>query len=242
MTALELKYSCDEHSQKQCWVMRNGVHRQLTKANLALWALMIVRLPHFCCILITYSKTPLHIQQQKQTDLETPPWNLKLEDAPPRSRTKTNMTAKEIPPHPDYPSSHLPAPGTPSPLHFMPHGPYSYPGSFPYSPYYLQGFRPTEQPPIEDLVVDDPTLFPFISDWLLGLNQGQRRTDGHDFAQYIQNFSDNKIRRIFEIADSTLFTRDNILVICPGMKIGTANLLLKYAREDVEVIRNEEQL
>jgi hypothetical protein len=25
------------------------------------------------------------------------------------------------------------------------------------------------------------------------------------------------------------------------MKIGTANLLLKYAREDVEAIRNEEQ-
>jgi hypothetical protein len=44
VTALELKYSCGEHSQKQCWVMRNGVHRQLTKANLALWALMIVRL------------------------------------------------------------------------------------------------------------------------------------------------------------------------------------------------------
>lgn len=120
----------------------------------------------------------------------------------------------------------------------MPHGPYSYPSSF---PYYLQGFRPAEQPPIEDSAANDPTLYPFIGHWLSGLNEGWRGTDGHNFAQYAQYFSDNKIQRIFEIADSTLFSCDNILAIWPGMKIGTANLLLKYAHKDIEVIHNEEQ-
>jgi hypothetical protein len=178
------------------------------------------------------------LQQQEQTDLETPLWNLKLEDAPPLSRMNAKATAKEIPTHPEYPSSHLPGP-----LHFMPHGPYTYPGSF---PYYSQHFGPhTEQPPgptIEDTAVNDPTLFPFLSDWLPGLDHGPHGADGHNFAQYVQYFSDNKIQRIIEIADSTLFSRDDILAICPGMKIGTANLLLKYARKDVEAIQNEERL
>ena len=136
--------------------------------------------------------------------------------------------------HRDYPPNHLPAPP-----HFMPHGPYPYPGSH---PYYSQHFGPAEQPPFDDSAVDDPTLFPFISDWLPGLDHGLRGTDGHNFAQYVQYFGDNKIQRIIEIADSTLFSRDDILAICPGMKIGTANLLLKYARKDVEAIRYEERL
>jgi hypothetical protein len=123
--------------------------------------------------------------------------------------------------------------------HAHAHGHYPYPGSF---PYYVQGFRSGEQPPIDDPAVNDPALFPFISDWLLRLDQGSCGTDGHDFAQYIQYFSANKIQRIVEIVDPTLFSRNDILAICPGIKIGTANLLLKYAHEDVEAIHNEERL
>lgn len=125
----------------------------------------------------------------------------------------------------------------------MPHGPYPYPGGF---PYYPQGFGAPKQPPIkpndlEDPAVDDPNLFPFINNWLPDLDQGPHRANGHDFAQYVQFFSDNKIQHIFEIANPTLFSHDDILAICPGMKIRTANLLLKYAHEDMETICNEEQ-
>lgn len=146
--------------------------------------------------------------------------------------------AKEIPTHPDYMLNHLP-----SLLHllshFIPHGPYLYPSSW---KYYSQGFRPTEQPHINDPAIDDLTLFPFISDWLLGFDQEPCGTDSHNFAQYIQYFKDNKIQCIFEIANLTLFSCDDILAICPGMKIEIAYLLLKYVCEDEEAIHNNEWL
>jgi len=88
--------------------------------------------------------------------------------------------------HPDYPLNHLPAPSQ-----FMPHGPYPYPGSF---PYYSQHIGPAKQLPIEDLAVNDLTLFPIISNWLPGLDHGPRGINGHNFAQYVQYFDDNKIQ------------------------------------------------
>jgi hypothetical protein len=232
VTTLELKYTCDEHSQKQCWVMRNGTHRQLTKVNLALWALMIVHC-YFCYVSMTYNRafTATEANRSRDSALE------------PKARRRTTTFANE---HQggckrNHHASRLPSKshtGSPA-LHAS--WPLPISGSF---PYYPQGFGAPEQLPAksnEDPAVDGPTLFPFISDWLPGLDQGPRGADGHDFAQYVQYFSDNKIQRIFEIADPTLFSRDDILAICPGVKIGTANLLLKYAREDVETIRNEEQ-
>ncbi|KAH9991332.1 hypothetical protein BJV74DRAFT_884865 [Russula compacta] len=193
ITTLKLKYGCDEHSQKHYWVMQNGEHHQLTKANLALWALMILRslLLQYCVSMTYYA----------------------LEDAPPPSQI--SMKSRKEGPMLGYPLNYLL-----SPPHFMPHGMYPYLGGF---LYYPQGFGLAERPPVksmEDPAVNNPALSP---------------------SSYVQYFRDNRIQHIFKIANSTLFSCNDILAICPGMKVGTANLLLKYAHEDVEAIHNEEQ-
>jgi hypothetical protein len=83
----------------------------------------------------------------------------------------------------------------------------------------------------------DPTAFPLIREWLQELDAGPRGADGHNFQQYANDFKENRIYRISEIADATSFTRAELLQICPSMKFGTANNLLTYAREDVRAIR-----
>jgi hypothetical protein len=206
--------------------MRNGEHRHMSKANLALWALMIVRRQcHFFFFLFHYLR---HLQQQKQTNLDSPPWNLKLEDAPPSTRSVKPVSEAAMPQFPSY----GPGPGYPYPSYpfFPPHGYPLVPPSVPLPP----------EAPAESASVD-PTLFPFIRDWLKSLDNGPRGADGHVFSQYIQRFEENGIQRVFEIADPNLFSRADIIAICPGMKIGTANLVLMYAREDAEAIRSEEQ-
>jgi len=83
----------------------------------------------------------------------------------------------------------------------------------------------------------NPALYPLLSNWLHELDNSVRGTDGHNFSQYITNFSDNQIHRISEITNPDLFSREDLLLVCPGMKLGTANALLTYARDDVKAIQ-----
>ena len=83
----------------------------------------------------------------------------------------------------------------------------------------------------------NPTIYPAIRDWLCELDEGPRGSDGHNFVQYAENFEKEQIIRISEIADSNMFTRTDLMSICPGMKLGTANVLLQYARDDVKTIQ-----
>lgn len=210
--------------------MRNGTHHHLTKSDLALWALLIVSLEPFFSGL--NSDLASQCQQHDSAKMDTPPTQLKLEDARP---VKFGSSVNPGLPPPNSYSTHAQLPP-----------PFPYYG---YPPPYYRGLHPDAyaQPPgFEHVAPDittaeDPTQFPFIKDWLLRLDEGQRGADGHGFSQYIQAFKANHIHCIFEIASLDLFSRDDLLVICPGMKIGTANLLLRYAREDTESIRNEEK-
>jgi hypothetical protein len=77
----------------------------------------------------------------------------------------------------------------------------------------------------------NPEVYLLISVWLAALDNGPRGIDGHNFAQYTESFKANKIYRIHEIMS---FTRSDILLIHPGMDLGTANALLLYAQEDVK--------
>ena len=170
-------------------------------------------------------------QQQQQTDLDTPPWNLKLEDAPP-SAYIAGRFARD--------AAQVPAPQVPF------YGPGSgYPYPYPYFQPPIHSYAPPidAQPGPADPAspnVDNPQLFPFIKDWLKNLDEGPQGANGHGFSQYIHCFDENHIQHIFEIADPKLFDCNNIIAICPGMKIGTANLLLMYACKDMEAIQNEE--
>jgi hypothetical protein len=83
----------------------------------------------------------------------------------------------------------------------------------------------------------NPGVFPTIRNWLQGLDASPRGADGHNFAQYAANFDEHGFLRIHEIADPNTFSRADLLTICPGMKLGTANILLMYARDDVKAIR-----
>ena len=82
----------------------------------------------------------------------------------------------------------------------------------------------------------NPALFPMIQDRLQGLDAGPHGVDQHNFAQYAPNFRENGILRIHEIADANTFSCQDLLAICPGIKLGTANLILMYARDDVKAI------
>ena len=82
----------------------------------------------------------------------------------------------------------------------------------------------------------DLTAFPTIHDWLNNLDASPHGADGHNFAQYASNFDDKGIKCVHEIADPDTFSCTDLLAVCPGMKLGTANLLLTYAQDDVKVI------
>jgi hypothetical protein len=125
----------------------------------------------------------------------------------------------------------------PGPGFAFPPYPFFHPHGYPLAP----PLAPTPPEASAESANVDPKHFPLIRDWLKNLDNGPRGADGHVFSQYVHCFEENEIQRIFEIADPNLFSRNDILAICPGMKIGTANLLLMYAREDAETIRSEEQ-
>lgn len=92
--------------------------------------------------------------------------------------------------------------------------------------------------PAEDL--EDPTIFPRIGSWLQDLDQGPRGSDGHEFTQFAANFTDRGYVRIFQLADKDTMTVATIMDICPGIKDGTAALILKYAWVDVARVRKNE--
>jgi hypothetical protein len=130
----------------------------------------------------------------------------------------------------------------------MPFPYYNYPPGLPTPPFIMQAAAPPPQyaqvnqvqvNPPQAASTDDPTAFPVISEWLKALDDGPRGCDGHNFSQFIPNFEAQGIRRILEIADQTDFSRSDLMTICPGMSMGTAIILLKYARTDADLVRKD---
>lgn len=105
----------------------------------------------------------------------------------------------------------------------------------PMSRYPQRHFDIPSSDPIEEL--EDPTLFPRIGAWLQELDAGVRGSDGHNFSQYADSFEGNKFTRIFQLEE---LSDDKLVSLCPGMPVGTATLIIAYAKKDVGAIRKKE--
>jgi hypothetical protein len=92
---------------------------------------------------------------------------------------------------------------------------------------------PSSDPP----ELDDLTLFPRVAAWLHELDGGPRGTDGHNFAQYGEPLEQKMFKRIFQLES---LTEDKLVAICDSMALGTATLILRYARHECGKIRKAE--
>lgn len=92
---------------------------------------------------------------------------------------------------------------------------------------------PSSDPPEE---VEDVTLFPRVSQWLVSLDGGPRGADDHNFSQFVALFEQLKYTRICDIADN--LAADVLLTRCEDMAEGTAQRIISYAKADTKRIRN----
>jgi hypothetical protein len=93
---------------------------------------------------------------------------------------------------------------------------------------------PSSDDPVE---IEDPALFPYIGDWFESIDNGIRgREHGEKTIPYINTFYDNGFRRIVDL--ETLEVRE--LVDLCGMLPGSAIRLLKWLRDDIKRVRDNE--
>lgn len=245
---LEAKYGCDKHGGGACFVLKDGEHAPLGNNALSLWSLLMVRDIH----------TPLRslrllINSQAQgahTSDTVPPsvLNLNLEGtkAPVPTR-RANKTGIEAEPHhhPHYPY-YPPPPHVPYPPYYPPHAP-------PHQPHpavpeaALPAPAPAPIPAIQTTLRkgisldsqddENPTDFPKVEDWLLELDGGDRGEDGHGFYLFGPPLRQNGYTRIVQLLDESV---DSLRKICGDMPLGTAKLILKYAKQDCKKIRRVE--
>lgn len=157
-----------------------------------------------------------------------------------RSAQSKNQSSNQPmqPPNMPVQTAFLPAPAG-YPPHFY-HPAYGHMPGFPTfaSP---GAFRRIANPPhtpgsesVED-IDDDITLFPRVTDWLHGLDNGPHGADRHNFSQYTANFEDNMY---FRVNDLEHLSKEDLITMC-AMPPGTANLICKYSRKDCDKIRKE---
>lgn len=224
---LERVHACDKHVGKSCIVKASGDHYELTKPDLSLWGMMMVRNAFVIRFLVAdRSQTKGHDSDDK------PPRQLKIEDAKsaPRSEKKSED------PHPIQVGGYPPL--TPGPYPFYPYGYPPAPPGYGMDQYHSGRFKIASSDPIEE--AEDPTLFPKLEGWLRELDQGKRGADNRCFLQYAIPLEANGFSRIFQLADKDMISSTDLISMCPGMNQGTASLLLGYAREDTEKIRKRE--
>ncbi|TFY73318.1 hypothetical protein EWM64_g10694 [Hericium alpestre] len=101
---------------------------------------------------------------------------------------------------------------------------------------YPAGYPMMPPDPVED--AEDVSLFPLLTSWLADLDSGKRGQDGHDFSQFAPDFAKHKYIRIIDIE---ALTTERIIIICPGIPVGTADKILAYACKDAEVVRKQER-
>ena len=63
--------------------------------------------------------------------------------------------------------------------------------------------------------IEDPTIFPLISTWLVDLDASPRGADGQVFAWYADMISNEGYYHLCELADS--MTANNLKSACPGI-------------------------
>ncbi|KAG6848686.1 hypothetical protein H0H93_014862 [Arthromyces matolae] len=227
---LEHDNACQEHPGSACVKLTTG-HYPLSKSDLSTWAIFL---------------------QSGYPSTTQPPPKLKIGDAPKPSRTPNtstaltpaNMAGIQLQPPFAGGSTHAYPYGNPFPGFFPG---YQVPQGFPYMPlpgpayqtptrYHGDFDMPSSDPPEE---VEDVTLFPRITSWLEGLDNGVRGADGHHFSRFTEDLEREKFVRICDLAD--LSDVQELLGLCPGMAHGTGAKLLNYAKKDTNAIREKEQ-
>lgn len=88
---------------------------------------------------------------------------------------------------------------------------------------------------------DVPTLYPKIDEWLLELDTSERGEDGHNFSAFGARLRSEGYMRVIQLADEGDKGVETLQRICPDMKLGTAKVLMKYARIDCKSIRRIER-
>jgi hypothetical protein len=86
--------------------------------------------------------------------------------------------------------------------------------------------------------IDDPTLFPRVTEWLHNLDCGPHGADGHKCHQYGAILEGNMFVHISHLEN---LTKDELIAICTGMPLGTASLIQECARKECNRIRMKEQ-
>ncbi|KAJ7811183.1 hypothetical protein B0H13DRAFT_1926877 [Mycena leptocephala] len=206
---------CEKHSSF-CLVTKDGEHIALSTAKLSLWSLLLSQGAH------------------KSNTVAPEVLNLKMDGSKAVPAARRSHTVPEPAPYypyyPPLPGAHL---------------------AGPYPPYYVPpppAHAPTSAPPLAKQVPqaslrhdgDVPTLYPKIDDWLLELDTGERGEDGHNFSAFGARLRGEGYMRVFQLADEGDKGVDTLQRICPDMKLGTAKVLMKYARIDCKIIRRIE--
>ncbi|KAK7034388.1 hypothetical protein R3P38DRAFT_2772451 [Favolaschia claudopus] len=195
----EARY-CEKHSA-HCVVASNGDHIKLS----------------FQGVHTSLSQAPKVLGLPTEAGYEAPaPSRAKLsqpQNAPPQAYPP-------YPPYPPYPYAYYPPP---------PHHPHPPPAHLPEQPPRQPSPRKAVPPVvIDETVLDDPTLYPKIDDWLLDLDTSPRGEDGQNFRQYAAAFREHGILRVIQLAEEGEAMGSKLLLnTIEGMKIGPARSLMQ---------------
>ncbi|KAJ6610770.1 hypothetical protein B0H10DRAFT_2193239 [Mycena sp. CBHHK59/15] len=224
---LEIDNACDEHGGHGCLKFMTG-HVQLSKQDLSTWAIFLVGI-----IPMTHSPI-IHavFQQNGYPSTTTPPPKLQVGGNNPSAK---KAAAAPAPQPPIAPMAAIP--GMP------PFGYPAFPWHAPWPPYHTPA--PSSKPrydempssdPVEE--VEDATLFPRIHKWLQELDEGVRGHDGHNFAQFADDFEREKYMRIVDLEGLKIKDLKDLI---PEIAQGTAAKMLGYAAKDIVSIRKRER-
>ncbi|KAJ6610371.1 hypothetical protein B0H10DRAFT_2438028 [Mycena sp. CBHHK59/15] len=207
---LEIDNACDEHGGHGCLKFMTG-HVQLSKQDLSTWAIFL---------------------QNGYPSTTTPPPKLQVGGNNPSAK---KAAAAPAPQPPIAPMAAIP--GMP------PFGYPAFPWHAPWPPYHTPA--PSSKPrydempssdPVEE--VEDATLFPRIHKWLQELDEGVRGHDGHNFAQFADDFEREKYMRIVDLEGLKIKDLKDLI---PEIAQGTAAKMLGYAAKDIVSIRKRER-
>ncbi|KAJ7214433.1 hypothetical protein GGX14DRAFT_392459 [Mycena pura] len=209
---LEQLHQCRTHEGRKCVVAKNGEHIELSVSNLSLWSILLAEKVHD-----SHTKPPDVLNLPLETGTEAPHRTRRAPQPPPQG--------------PAYPYPYF---GPPPPYSHM-----YYPPPTPLPPPQAAHAPPARNDQAPTGIRDDsPTLYPRIDEWLRELDDSaDRGQDGHHFSLYAQDLLDNKFVRLSQLADEGKDGVATLRQICLMIPLGTAKVMMKYAMDDVQKLR-----
>ncbi|KAJ7064253.1 hypothetical protein C8F01DRAFT_1229691 [Mycena amicta] len=212
---IEQDNHCVEHGGHGCIRRKdkygNEIHEQMEKKDIGSWSILkAAGYPS-----TTVPPPQLKIAQKSTAPLPPPP-------TPAPAPASTPMPMVFTSPYGFHPGM-MPGPMLQNPYMYQPPMPQNYNRHY-------RDFPSSD--PVEE---DDPTIFPYISDWLAELDAGLRG-DGHGFAQYADEFSSRQLKRLDD-----LLTIKEADLLAYGIPKGTAQKMQQYAEKDVKAIQKQER-